>query len=255
MKIYAIINQKGGVGKTTISINLAYGLADQGHSVLLVDSDPQGHSSDPYLSEREEYINTLSEVLGKRNFDIKQAIYPALIDDKKSLSLFILPSNIGLALVAEQLSSRHHREKLLAKALENISKEFDFVIIDCPPNLGVLAINSIYAASNFIIPVRPDKRALDGVSDLFLTISEVKEGQKYSYNLVLNDVDVRNRQTNDYIENELKYYSENLMTTFIRRSESINQAYIMGQSIFSFYAKGNGAKDFSALIEELLSNA
>lgn len=255
MNVYSIINQKGGVGKTTVSVNFAYGLACSGKRVLLIDADPQGHSSDPYLSDKYEYEYTLSDALSSKEFDTHLAIYPAYVNDKEVKNLWLLPSNIGLALVAEQLASRHHREKLLSKAIDRVSEDFDDIVIDCPPNLGVLAINSVFAAQKFIIPVRPDKRALDGVSDLFLTITEVKEGQKYEYCLLKNDVDTRNKQTNLYLDEELEAYSSKVMKSFIRRSEPINQAYISGKPVYLFDPKGNGSNDFDAVIEEILEHA
>jgi chromosome partitioning protein len=251
MEVIAVINQKGGVGKTTSAVNIAYGMAIEGKRVLLIDADPQGHSSDSYTSFRFEYENTLSDVMSSRMFDVSLAVYPAFIDNEEVKNLSIIPSNISLALIAEQLTSRLHREKILKKAIKPIEDQYDVIIIDCPPNLGVLAINSIYYATKFLVPVKPDKRALDGVGDLFLTIDDVKEGQKYDYSMFRIDVDVRNTQTNTYIDNELKSYKNNVLKTIIRRNEAINQSYIAGKPIYLYDPKGKGTEDFKSLIKEI----
>lgn len=224
MTTFAVINQKGGVGKTTTAVNFSYGLAQRNKKVLLIDLDPQGHSSEPYMHSDHEYNHSISEVLSIRGFDIAKAIYPAFVDNKKVDNLFIMPSNISLALTAEQLTTRHHREKILSRAISDLENKFDDIVIDCPPNLGVLAINGIFFASKFLIPVKADKRALDGVSDLFLTINEVKEGHQYEYHIFRIDIDSRNTQTNAYIDNELSNYQDNLLKTIVRRNEAINQA-------------------------------
>ena len=162
-------------------------------------------------------------------------------------------NTIKLAVAAEQISSRVHREKILFKALQKLSDNFDTVIIDCPPTLGVLAVNGIYAANEFIIPIIYSKYALDGVADLFLIISEIKENKEFLYKVVRNGYDPRTSQTNKFIETELQTIKENIADTIVRRSETINQAAINSLPVFMFDPKGNGTEDFKKLTKEILN--
>lgn len=193
MKVITVINQKGGVGKSTISVNLSYGLSMRSKRVLLVDLDPQAHSTVIYMDSVP--IHTITDIFHNRSFDIKQAIHPAMTNEKEVESLKIIPSTIRLASSAEQVASRVHREKILYKALQTIKNDYDYVVIDCPPTLGVLAVNGIYAADTFLIPITYSKYALDGVSDLFSAIDEIKEGEAFDFKIIKNIYDKRTTQT------------------------------------------------------------
>lgn len=249
MRVIAVINQKGGVGKTTMSVNLAYGLAVSGKKVLLVDLDPQSHSTVIFGTPRSEF--TVNDILLNSNSKIEDAIYPAMITNEVVKNLYLLPSNIKLAVAAEQISSRVHREKVLDKALQKVASKFDIAIIDCPPTLGVLAVNGIYAAKEFLIPITYSRYALDGVADLFSIISEVKESSSFKYYVVRNGYDPRTSQTNKFIETELQPVKANIAETVIRKSETINQSAINGVPVFLFDPKGNGAEDFRLLTKEV----
>lgn len=251
MKIIAVINQKGGVGKTTIAVNLAYGLANSGIKTLLVDLDPQAHSTVIFGNPRSE--TTVNDILLNSTFKVENAIYPCSTANNIVKNLFLIPANIKLAVAAEQISSRVHREKVLHKALQKLENIFEIIIIDCPPTLGVLAINGIYAANHFIIPITYSRYALDGVADLFSIIKEVKETQQFSYKIVRNAYDSRTANTNKFIDTELEPVKNNLADTVIRKSETINQAAISGVPVFVFDPRGNGTDDFILLTKEVIN--
>ena len=251
MTIISIINQKGGVGKTTLTVNLGYYLAYKNKKVLLIDMDPQAHSTIIYGSPEVQY--TVSNILLKDKTHPKNLIYNAKVEGKNIPNLFLIPSNIRLAIAAEQLSSRVHREKILFKFLKELQDDYDYILIDCPPTLGVLAINCIYTSDFFLIPIVYSRYALDGVSDLFSTIDEVKENIKYNYRIVRNAYDSRTTQTNKFIETELKSSGIKLIKTKVRKSESINQAAISGKPILLFDSKSRGSEDFMSLSEEIIN--
>jgi chromosome partitioning protein len=247
----AILNQKGGVGKTTISINLAYGLAKQGKRTLLIDLDPQAHSSVifcPKILANE----TVREIFERRDVDLRPLIRPAEIHGAPVPDLFIVPSNIHLAVTAERMISQHYRERRLDKALAPVGSGYDFIVLDCPPNLSVIAVNAIYTADKVLIPTTYGRYSLDGIADLFASIREIRENADSSYVILRNAFDARNRATNEYIEQQLETVRPNLLSTVIRKSEAINQAQINGESVFSYDPKGHGTEDFVALTEEIM---
>ena len=251
MKIYALINQKGGVGKTTLSANLGYGLAKAGKRVLLVDLDPQGHTTTVFGDQGAEH--TVKELFdGGSKATVSMLAQPARVEGEPVEGLSIVPSNIKLAVSAENLAARIHREKVLANALAKVADDYDYCLIDCPPTLGVLAVNGIYAAHRFLIPITYGRYALDGVADLFAIITTVRETDVFGYTIIRNGYDSRTKTTNDFIEEQLEPYMANVADTRIRKTESINQAAINGEPVFTFDAKSNGTKDFQALTKELI---
>lgn len=188
----AVVNQKGGVGKTTVSVNLAYGLALAGKQVLLIDMDMQAHSSVIYCPElpanREK--GTIAEALLDRACDIRDLIRPAMVHGEPVYNLDIIPSNIHLGMIAERIASRTYREKLLHNHLATVRDKYDFIILDCPPAVGVVAVNALYTADLILIPTNYSRYALDGIADLFASIDEVKEGRG-TYRILRNGLPAR----------------------------------------------------------------
>ncbi|MCG6552411.1 MAG: ParA family protein [Candidatus Magnetominusculus sp. LBB02] len=248
--IIIVINQKGGVGKTTVSVNLSYGLAKRGADTLLLDLDPQAHSTVVYCPEAPEG-QTVSNIFIDKNCDFKPLIRPASVHGGEIPNLSIVPANIHLAKVPEQIISRNHREKILHNQMKKITDDFNFVVIDCPPTLGVLTANAVYCADFILIPTTYGKYSLDGIADLFESIDDIAEGRKYVYRILRNMFDVRNKQSNQFTDDQLSPFRDHVLTTIIRRNEAINQSQMNSETIFTFDPKSHGAEDFGNLAKEV----
>ena len=249
--IVAILNQKGGTGKTTTTINLAAALALQGHRTLMVDLDPQGHTTIGIGVEQNSFRESMAEVFTIPKKSINEVVVPTYIP-----KLFVAPATIHLAQAAEAVYSRVFREAILAHALKDV--DFEFVIIDCPPSLGVLTTNSLYACDFIIIPCQISRYSLDGLADLLTTIETVKSlgleelFRGDHFRVLLTMFDKRNRVTNEYILEQLKPYREKTFATPIMKNEALNQAQIAQKSIFDYDPKSSGALDYYQMTAEFL---
>lgn len=247
----AVINQKGGTGKTTTATNLSAALAYLGYRTLMVDLDPQAHTTIGIGVDSDAYLESMAEVMSipkKTVAEIAMATYIPGLD--------LAPAHIHLAHVAEQIYTRVYRETILAQALQGLRQ--DFILIDCPPSLGVLTINSLYACDFIIIPCQISRYSLDGLADLLNTIEVVKTlgiqdlFRGDHFRVLLTMYDPRNRVTNQYIMDELKPYRSKTFDSIIRKNEAINQAQIAQKAIFDFDPHSTGSLDYQHLALEFL---
>lgn len=252
MKI-AVINQKGGVGKTTTSVNLAYALALLGKKTLLIDMDPQAHACAIYSPAPVKNEPTIMDVLLDKKFDIRKAIRPALVSQEKTENLFIIPSNIHLELGEKKIDLKPHREKILDNQLKKIRKDFDFIIIDCPPRLNQLTVNAIFTADLLLIPTVLDRYSLDGIADLFDTIEEVKEEERANFLILKNAYDTREKISNEIAETVLKNFESNICQAAIRRVSVIKQAQQYNQPIFTYDRKSPICDDYLELSKVIIN--
>jgi chromosome partitioning protein len=251
MRTVAVINQKGGVGKTTTAVNLSACLAQAGHNTLLIDLDPQAHATiglglDPdALNDR-----TIAQILLSETDGVESVITDTYLSNLK-----IAPASIGLAKVDSLLHARHFREQRLAHALEGL-KNFAFVIIDCQPTLGVLPVNAIVAAGQFLIPTQPSGYALRGLGDLLETVHSIKRRTtSWDYRILLTMVMAQATVTNDLVQKATEPLRERLLKTAIHRTELLNRAQTGDdpKDIVTYDKNSRGAKEYQALTEEILT--
>ena len=245
----ALLNQKGGVGKTSVAINLAYGLALQGANTLLLDLDPQAHASMIYCDDNPP--TTINDIFERRDAELQPLIRPAVVAGEQVGMLTIVPSNIRLAVIAERMITEHFRERRLHTQLQHVGDSFEYVVMDCPPNLGILTVNAIFTADLIVIPVTYGRYALDGTADLLESIDIIREGSVTQWSILRNAFDARNRATVAYVNNELANVEANLMKTIIRRTEAINQAQIRRQPVYTYEPRSRAARDFTSLTKEI----
>lgn len=250
-KTIAIANQKGGVGKTTSSVNLGASLATLGKKVLLLDIDPQG--------------NTTSGI-GINKADVSYCIYDVLINDispsdvvlKTNIAgLSIIPATIQLAGAEIELVPTISREIRLKKALQIIKDQYDYILIDCPPSLGILTINSLTAADSVLIPIQCEYYALEGLSQLLNTIRLVQK--HLNTNLLIEGVlltmlDARTNLGIQVIEEVKKYFQDKVYKTIIPRNVRLSEAPSHGESIISYDPKSRGAEVYLDLAKEVIEN-
>ena len=251
-KIIAIANQKGGVGKTTTSINLAAGLAYSNKRVLLVDFDPQGNASQGVGYRIGLNDETVYDVI------LNQADINSCIKSLKVPPIDILPSNINLAGADLELSKiENHREEFLKNQLALVKDKYDYIIIDCPPSLGLLNTNALTAADSVLIPVQCEYYALEGITQLLQTIRLVQK--LFNPDLKIEGVlltmyDARTNLSAEVGQEVRKHFKEKTYKTIIPRNIKLSEAPSAGKSIFDYDINSDGAKYYVMLTKEIIAN-
>lgn len=248
-RVIVVANQKGGVGKTTTAINLSACLAEAGQKVLAIDMDPQGNMTSGLGVDKDEVENTVYELL-LGEAEIKDCVQKSIVDGLKLIS-----SNINLAGAEIELIGAEEKEFILQKSLKTIRDAYDFVIIDCPPSLNVLTINSMCAADTVLVPIQCEYYALEGLSQLIHTINLVQE--RLNPNLEIEGVvftmyDARTNLSLQVVENVKNNLKQAIYKTIIPRNVRLAEAPSHGMPISLYDSKSAGAESYRLLAEEVI---
>ncbi|MCL2154941.1 MAG: AAA family ATPase [Leptospirales bacterium] len=250
-RIISVSNQKGGVAKTTTTVNLAAFLADKGKKVLIIDIDPQGNAGYGIGINAEEMNSTIYEVLIDE-LPIEEAIFKSDID-----GLSIIPANIHLSGAQVDLLDKEGKEFILKKKLASIKKYYDYIFIDCPPSLGVLTLNSLVAADSVLIPLQCEYYALEGINQLLRIIVMVQEQLNKSLKiegLLLTMYDTRTNLAQQVVNDVKGYFKDKVFETIIPRNVKLSEAPSFGKPIGYYDKTCPGSITYEKLAEEVMRN-
>jgi chromosome partitioning protein len=250
-KMIAVGNQKGGVGKTTTTVNLGAALATLGKKVLIIDSDSQGNATSGLGVERSALDASLYEVL------IDQIPIKDVIVETSQDNLWIVPSNIQLAAAELELVNIENRESRLKEAVATIRKNYDYILIDCPPSLGQLSINAFTASDTILIPVQAEYYALEGLTQLLNTIRLVQKTYNRNFRIegvLITMLDARTNLGFEVMDEVRKYFHEKVYRTVIPRNIRLSEAPSYGQSVIEYDSRSRGAEMYVELAKEVISN-
>ncbi len=248
-KIIAIANQKGGVGKTTTSVNLAASLGVLEKKVLLIDADPQANATSGLGIDVEEVEKGTYQIL-EHTISAADAIM-----ETSSPNLHLIPAHIDLVAIEIELVDQDKRESMLKNAITGLKEQYDYILIDCAPSLGLLTLNALTAADSVIIPIQCEYFALEGLGKLLNTIKSVQKIHNNNLDiegLLLTMYDSRLRLSNQVVDEVKKHFDEMVFKTIIMRNVRLSEAPSYGESIISYDASSKGANNYLSLAQELI---
>ncbi|AXT55968.1 ParA family protein [Aquimarina sp. MMG015] len=248
-KIIAIANQKGGVGKTTTSVNLAASLGVLEKKVLLIDADPQANATSGLGLDVESVEKGTYQIL-EHTINPKEAIL-----ETTSPNVDIIPAHIDLVAIEIELVDKDEREYMLKKAIDDLRSAYDYILIDCAPSLGLLTLNALTASDSVIIPIQCEYFALEGLGKLLNTIKSVQKIHNQQLDiegLLLTMYDSRLRLSNQVVEEVQKHFNEMVFKTIIQRNIRLSEAPSYGESIINYDASSKGASNYLSLAHEII---
>ena len=251
-KVISIANQKGGVGKTTSSINLAASLAAIEHPTLIIDIDPQSNTTSGLGIDTSTVTNSIYEVM-IGSAEISDTIRQTELD-----FLDLVPAHINLVGAEIEMIDREQRERILTKAISELRDKYDFIIIDCPPSLGLLTINALTASDSIVIPVQCEYFALEGLGQLLNTIKIVRQHLNPSLDIegvVLTMYDTRTRLSNQVADEVKRYFDDRVFKTVIARNVRLAEAPSFGKPALLYDSTSVGAKNYLALAGEIIKSS
>ncbi len=246
MRVIAIMNQKGGVGKTTTTMNLAHALARQGNQALAIDLDPQAHLTAGLGALERQQRGIAEAMLGEADLaDVTLAVRD---------NLYLVPAGDRLGELEHLNGGGATRGYLLSEALKSVGPEMDYVLIDCPPSSGILGMNALFAVSEVMIPVAGDFFSLQGMARLMGLFGHIEKTLKKNFEkwVVLTRFHARHRLAREVREKIIDYFPEHVYQTPIRESVALAESPGFGKTIFEYQAKGNGAEDYRALADDVV---